>query len=207
MHFEFSGSGEHIVHIRSQTGLLALQVWQRQRWVWDCLHGKKQPIKWNWISWNFLILCHQFVSQICSSNFALSKAWLNLRHHRLWACEKKKIHFLLSSYFWNVWFSGREERDGFLLLGWGYTESEPSVWFNLSQGYLYHLSCLQNCHRHNQQVSHDHHLFPRAKFRPRGNAQLGDADLYLHMQSMGMFLLVDRNNAQMVWRGMGAKKE
>lgn len=41
-------------------------------------------------------------------------------------------------------------------------------------------------------------LSPKAKFRPCGNAQLGDADPYLHMQSMDMFLLADRNNSQMV---------
>lgn len=39
---------------------------------------------------------------------------------------------------------------------------------------------------------------PKAKFRLCGNAQLGDADPYLHVQYMDMFLLVDRNHAQMV---------
>lgn len=138
---------------------------------------KKRPIKWNWISWNFLILCHQFVSQICSSSFALSKAWLNLRHHRLWVCEKKKIHFLLSSYFWNVWFSGREERDGFVLLGWGYTESEPSVCFNLSRGYLCHLSCLQNCQTQPTGVTWSPFYLPKQNLDP------------VAMHSLGMLIL------------------
>lgn len=48
---------------------------------------------------------------------------------------------------------------------------------------------------------------PKAKFRPHGNAQLGDADLYLYTQYMDIFLLVVSNDSQMGWRGMGTKDE